>query len=95
MRKDSWKSSQLIETVLTRGTVPTLSPLRVNKLVTVMRVAMLCEQVGDHDESCHDESEQVGDHDQSCHGVKRSDHDERWHDEKPENDMFAIKKSPQ
>ena len=41
------------------------------------------------------ESEQVGDHDESCHGVKRSDHDERWHDEKPENDMFAIKKSPQ
>ena len=41
------------------------------------------------------ESEQVGDHDESCHDVKRSDHDERWHDEKPENDMFAIKKSPQ
>ena len=41
VRKDSWKSSQLIETVLTRGTVPTLSPLRVNKLVTMMRVAMM------------------------------------------------------
>ena len=41
VRKDSWKSSQLIETVLTRGTVPTLSPLRVNKLVTMMRVAMV------------------------------------------------------
>ena len=41
VRKDSWKSSQLIETVLTRGTVPTLSPLRVNKLVTMIRVAMV------------------------------------------------------
>ena len=41
VRKDSWKSSQLIETVLTRGSVPTLSPLRVNKLVTMMRVAMV------------------------------------------------------
>ena len=26
---------------------------------------------------------------------KQGDHDERCHDEKPENDMFAIKKSPQ
>ena len=41
VRKDSWKSSQLIETVLTLGTVPTLSPLRVNKLATMIRVAMV------------------------------------------------------
>ena len=27
------------------------------------------------------EREQAGDHDESCHGVKRSDHDKRWHDD--------------